>query len=158
MTEADKKVILDLYGIVSRNLRQHGRSMRFGSDLILCCQPDEDGLFDPDDLEDLSCREFIFACYMRLLGRIPERTLNTYPTRKDPVPIGRNKEYDARVLPTFIYSDEFRLFHEVEEPPRPAPPPPPSLRERFSTSARGVLKRITPLFIRKILNSAFRHD
>lgn len=158
MTESDRKIVIDLYGVVSRNLRQHGRSMRCGCDLILRCIPDEDGLFDPDDLEGLSCREFLFACYMRLLGRIPERTLNTYPTRADPVPIGRDKEYDARVLPTFIYSNEFRLVHEVEDPPLPVTPPKPSFGERLSTSTRAILKRITPLFIRKILNSVFRHD
>ncbi len=157
MTESDRKIILDLYGVVSRNLRKHGLSMRFGSNLLLSSIPDEDGVFDPDDLDGLSCREFLFVCYMRLLGRLPERTFNSFPTPDTPIPPGRDKEYKESVLPSFLLSDEFRLYHGVEDPPRPSPPPPPPFGVRLVRFGRGAIKRITPLFARKIFNSVFRH-
>ena len=154
MTETDRKIITDIYGIVVRNLRQHGRSMRFGSDLVLSCIPDESGLFDPEDLEGLSCKDFVFACYMRLLGRIPERTLKAFPTPDDPIPNGCDIKYNALVLPVFLNSLEFKVVHDIQDPPSPPPPP---LGKRIGRRVRSLLKPITPLFLRKILNAVCRH-
>ena len=155
MTETDRKIITDLYRIVVRNLRQHGRAMRFGSDLVLSCIPDESGLFDPEDLEGLSCKDFVFACYMRLLGRIPERALKAFPTPVDIIPSGCNREYDASILPAFLNSMEFKVVHGIEDPPSP---PPPSVGKRLGIRVRSLLKPVTPLFLRKILNAICRHD
>lgn len=157
MTATDRKIIKDLYGIVVRNLRQNGRAMRFGSDLVLSCIPEEGGLFDPEDLEGLSCKDFVFACYMRLLGRIPERALRTFPTPADPIPSGCDKAYDAFILPAFLNSMEFKVVHDIEDPPS-APPPREPLGKRIENRLRSLLKPVTPLFLRKILNAFCRHD
>ena len=111
MTDQDARIYLDLYDIARRNMRQNGLVMRFGRDLVPFLVPSEEERFDLDEMEDLSCHDFIFACYMRLLGRLPEMRITHYPGEDDPVPPGCDPMYAERVLPTFLNSQEFREYH-----------------------------------------------
>ena len=163
MTDADRKIYLDLYDISRRNMRQNGLVMRFGKPLILYQIKNVNDPFDPDEMEDLSCHDFLFACYLRLLGRLPEKALNTYPGPDDIVPKGCDVNFAKRVLPEFVNSLEFKIYHEIEDapppPPLPPPPPPPSFISEWAwTKLRAALKPLTPLFLRKILNGLLKHD
>ena len=163
MTDSDRKIYLDLYDIVRRNMRLNGLAMRFGKPLFLYQIKNVNDCFDPEEMEELSCHDFLFACYLRLLGRLPEIPLDSYPGPDDIVPKGCDKDFSRRVLPEFLNSLEFRNYHEIEDRPPPppvSPPPPPPPRfmsERAWTMIRAILKPITPFFLRKILNEPFRH-
>ncbi len=111
MTDSDRKIYLDLYDISRRNMRLNGLVMRFGKPLILYQVKNVNDPFDPDEMEDLSCHDFLFACYLRLLGRLPEKTLATYPGPDDIVPKGCDPAFMKRVLPEFVNSLEFKIYH-----------------------------------------------
>ncbi len=168
MTEKDKSIYLDLFDMARRNMRRNGQIMRFGRDLVLYQIPDEHGIFDADEMTALSCHDFIFACYMRLLGRLPEKAIISYPTPRDVVPPGRDEEFVRHVLPEFTNSLEYREYHAIEDPPPPPPPPPPPqppppppprfINARLWYGLRAALKPLTPFFLRKFLNRAVHHD
>ena len=176
MTDCDRKIYLDLYDIARRNMRLNGQVMRFGKTLILYQIENVTDPFDPDDMEDLSCHDFLFACYLRLLGRLPEINLDSYPGPDDRVPKGCDSDFIRRVLPEFQNSLEFKIYHGIEDPPPPPPlppppppppqphplatPPPPPPRfigERTWTRLRSMLKPLMPFYIRDRLNALFRH-
>ena len=50
MTDADRKIYLDLYDISRRNMRLNGQVMRFGKPLILYQVENVNEPFDPDDM------------------------------------------------------------------------------------------------------------
>ena len=58
-----------LYDIVDDNLRKSGNVFRFSRELTI--SQTQEGTFDPFDFDGLSCHDFLMACYMRLLGRLP---------------------------------------------------------------------------------------
>ena len=156
MTEEDLKIYQDLYGIARRNLRRNGLVMRFGRDLVRFLVPPEDGRFDLDEMEGLSCHDVVFACYMRLLERLPEKKISNFPGNGNPVPLGCDSSYAASILPEFLNSLEFRAYHEVEDPPPPPPPPPFFVSKRLWYGLRAVLKPLFPFWLRKALNDAVR--
>ena len=155
-----------LYDIVDDNLRKSGNVMRFSRELTV--SQTRGGPFDPFDFDDLSCHDFLMACYLRLLGRLPDGRLRSYPTPKDEVPAGCDADWCHSILPEFYNSEEFHRYHGTEDPPPPPPPPPPPLppppappryvNKRLYFGMRSVLRRITPFFIRNAINSLLRHE
>ena len=151
-----------LYDIVDDNLRKSGNVFRFSRELTI--SQTQEGTFDPFDFDGLSCHDFLMACYMRLLGRLPVARLRFYPTSEDEVPGGCNAEWCHAALPAFFKSVEFQEYHTTEDPPpppppiQPPPPPPAFMNKRLYFGVRSVLKHITPFFLRNALNSLLRHE
>ena len=156
MTDGDRKIYLDLYDLARHNMRLSGLVMRFGKPLLLYQVKNVNDCFDPDDMEDLSCHDFLFACYMRLLGRLPEINLTSYPGPDDIVPKGCDSEFARRILPVFMTSLEYRNYHRIEDrpPPPPLPPPPPVALIVLVAGSMMMFEPATSLFCLFLSNAA----